>query len=303
MFIDYRSIADMNDAILKNLYKIPKDIDLVVGIPRSGMLPANLIALYINKPYTDLDSFIDGRIYNAGERGNVFKGAQISRVLIIDDSLYSGFALSKAKTKLQNIITSNVYSIFFAAVYVIEKNKHLLDIYFEMTRNIRLFQWNIFHHPLISNAFFDIDGVLCPNPPYDDDGKVYLDYICNAPVLYKPSCKVDTLVSCRLEKYRSFTEEWLNRSGIKYKRLILLDLPDKKSRMRWGKHGEFKGKIYKDSDAILFIESSLHEAKEIVKIAKKSVFCTETMSMMNYEENVVVHKIKHYLIKLIRMFQ
>lgn len=57
MYIEYRSIVDMNNIIVKNLQKLPHDIDLVVGIPRSGMLPANLIALYLNKPFTDIDSF------------------------------------------------------------------------------------------------------------------------------------------------------------------------------------------------------------------------------------------------------
>lgn len=293
MLIDYRSIADMNDAIIRNIYRLPKDIDLVVGIPRSGMLPANLVALYINKPFTDIDSFIDGRIYNAGERGSGFRDSLIRRVLILDDSLYTGSALSKAKTKLNDVISSGKYTIFYGAVYVIEKNKGLLDFYCETTYDYRIFQWNIFQHPyFLPKSLLDIDGVLCPNPPCDDDGEKYLDYICNAPVLFKPTYEVDSLVSCRLEKYRTATEDWLKKNGIKYKKLVLLDMPDKLTRMNWGKHGEYKGKIYKDSPAVLFVESSLHEAKDIVRIAKKPVFCIETMSMMNYRENFVIRVLK-----------
>ncbi len=56
--MNYRSISDLNQVILKRLYIIPRDIDLIVGIPRSGMFPANLLALYLNKPVTDLGSFI-----------------------------------------------------------------------------------------------------------------------------------------------------------------------------------------------------------------------------------------------------
>ena len=36
----YRSISDMNDAIVRNLHRLPRDIDLVVGVPRSGILAA-----------------------------------------------------------------------------------------------------------------------------------------------------------------------------------------------------------------------------------------------------------------------
>lgn len=50
--MNYRSISDLNQIILKRLYIIPRDIDLVVGIPRSGMFPANLLALYLNRPVT-----------------------------------------------------------------------------------------------------------------------------------------------------------------------------------------------------------------------------------------------------------
>ena len=42
----YRNIADLNRVILKRLNILPRDFDLIVGIPRSGMLPANLLALY-----------------------------------------------------------------------------------------------------------------------------------------------------------------------------------------------------------------------------------------------------------------
>jgi len=54
--MNYRNISDLNKIILKKLSIIPRDIDLIVGVPRSGMMPANLLALYLNKPYTDLHS-------------------------------------------------------------------------------------------------------------------------------------------------------------------------------------------------------------------------------------------------------
>ena len=38
--MNYRTISDLNQVILKRLHIIPRDIDLIVGIPRSGMFPA-----------------------------------------------------------------------------------------------------------------------------------------------------------------------------------------------------------------------------------------------------------------------
>ena len=126
---------------------------------------------------------------------------------------------------------------------------------------------------------------MCPNPPIDDDGEQYLEYIRKAPTLYTPTVKVDKLVSCRLEKYREVTEEWLAKHHIQYNELYLLDLPTKEERIAWGKHGIYKGNIYKQSDNVLFIESSLSEAQQIFQIAHRPVFCIENFQMINDESS------------------
>ncbi len=64
--MNYRTIADLSNLIRTNLYKIPHDIDVVVGVPRSGMLPATMIALYLNKRLSDINTFFVGgvRLYH-----------------------------------------------------------------------------------------------------------------------------------------------------------------------------------------------------------------------------------------------
>lgn len=140
--------------------------------------------------------------------------------------------------------------------------------------------------------------MLCPNPPIDDDGTLYIQYITNAPLLYRPTYKIDTIISCRLEKYRAITEKWLKVNGIRYNNLIMLNLPDKKSRIKWNKHGSYKGTYYKKSDAVLFVESSLREAQEILKVSHKSVFCIETFTLMNYVESPYRARIRNLYWKI-----
>lgn len=279
--INYRSFEDLNKAILKSLHKFPHDVDLIVGIPRSGMLPANLLALYLNKPYTDIDSFIDGRIYGCGKRGDTIETTNNKKILIIDDSICSGKAVAKAKDRIAKAKLDNKFQFLYSAIFATTNAKNRINIYCEIVDGTRFFQWNLFHHPpLLSQSFCDIDGVLCPNPPIDDDGEQYIQYIRNAPKLYTPTVEIDTLISCRLEKYRAITEEWLKKNDIKYRHLILLNLPTKEARQKWHKHGEYKGLQYKDSQAILFIESSLWEAKKIQQISKKPVFCIEIFDIL-----------------------
>ena len=66
--MNYRSFADLETCIVKNLHKVPRDIDLIVGVPRSGILVAAMLALYLNLPHTDIEGLIEGRILLPGKR-------------------------------------------------------------------------------------------------------------------------------------------------------------------------------------------------------------------------------------------
>ena len=92
--MNFRSVSDLRDVITNNLNLIPDDVELVVGIPRSGMLPAMLIALALNIQVTDLQGLKEGRVFQSGRTRR--RGAlntpfdDIKHVLIVDDSVNSG---------------------------------------------------------------------------------------------------------------------------------------------------------------------------------------------------------------------
>lgn len=287
----YRNIADLNHILLKRLSILPRDFDLIVGIPRSGMLPANLLALYLNKPYTDLDSFLNGHIYNAGARGKTFDDFNTNKVLIVDDSLGSGAALNKAKARLESVAAK--YALHYCAIYVAPGTEKQVDFYFEVVPLPRFFQWNILNHPSLEKACFDIDGVLCEDPTEEDndDGERYINFILHAPPLFIPGNKIGALVTSRLEKYRPQTEAWLRANNVKYDELIMLDLPDKEARIKAGNHAEHKAKAYAAKPYTLFVESSLSQAMHINVLTKKPVFCTENFEMV-YKAESLVYNIK-----------
>lgn len=131
--MNYKSLADLNDAIITNLHRLPPDIDLVVGIPRSGLLAANLLSLVSNIPLTDLDSFLEGRIYSSGttkRTGYLHQDlASMRRVLILDDSISSGKAMREARKKVAD--AGLQAEIIFAAVYGIEASHPDADFVLE----------------------------------------------------------------------------------------------------------------------------------------------------------------------------
>lgn len=278
--MNYRTISDLNQILLKRLYILPRDFDLIVGIPRSGMLPANLLALYLNRPYTDLDSFLNGHIYNTGERGQFTDIKQFHKILIVDDSIASGAALAKCKTQLEPFIDS--FDIHYAIVYAIPGKEHLVDYVFDRVPLPRYFQWNILNHTILNKACVDIDGVLCVDPTSEqnDDGECYINFILHAQPLFIPKARIGTLVTSRLEKYRKETEVWLANNHINYGKLVMLDLPNKEERMKANCHASHKAKEYKSPSYALFVESSLRQALEINQITGKPVLCTENFEMI-----------------------
>jgi hypothetical protein len=80
--MNYRSIATLNRQIVNWLDQLPSDLDLIVGIPRSGLLVANLLALHQNLPLTDIDGFLAGKIFYNGPRGNVAPRKWVGHFLI-----------------------------------------------------------------------------------------------------------------------------------------------------------------------------------------------------------------------------
>lgn len=287
----YRNIADLNQVILKRLNVLPRDFDLIVGIPRSGMLPANLLALYLNKPYTDIDSFLNGHIYKAGERGQFFDIKSFKKVLVVDDSIASGSALKKSKARLTDL--ENKFDISYCCIYLVPGKEKMVDYYFEAVPFPRYFQWNVFNHTTLEKACFDIDGVLCidPTEEQNDDGPIYTDFCLNAPPLYIPGAKIGTIVTSRLEKYRKETEAWLEKYNIKYNDLVMIDLPNKEARQKANNHASHKAQAYMAKPYVLFIESSWSQAMEINRITKKPVLCTENFEMI-FESQSLAYNFK-----------
>jgi uncharacterized HAD superfamily protein/hypoxanthine phosphoribosyltransferase len=289
--MNYRNITDLNNIILKRLNIIPRDFDLIVGVPRSGMLPANLLSLYLNRPYTDIHSFLNGHIYKAGARSQFFDISEFKKILVVDDSIASGSAMVEVKESLKHL--ESKFDIKYCAVYIIPGKEKMVDYFFEIVPLPRYFQWNILNHTTLEKACFDIDGVLCPDPlpEQNDDGPKYIDFILNAPPLFIPGSKIGTVVTSRLEKYRKETETWLKANNIKYNDLVMLDLPDMAARQRANNHGDHKAKAYMAKPYVLFVESEYHQAVEINRLSKKPVLCTENFEMI-FESESLMYNLK-----------
>ncbi len=276
--INFKTFTDLSGLIRKNMQKLPSDFDLIIGIPRSGIIPAYTIALFLNKNVCSLNEFINNLIPQKGERPIQESSNNKKKILIVDDSINTGSALKKAKEQLKNIDTSK-YDIKYCCVFATNSSKNLVDYYFEIVEQPRIFQWNYLNHTFAKHWCFDMDGVLCVDPTEEqnDDGEKYIDFICNAQPLYIPTYTIHSIVTSRLEKYRPQTEEWLKKHNVKYKNLYMLNLPSAQERRKRNCHADFKADVYKKlKDCTCFIESNRTQAIKITNLSKKPCICVET---------------------------
>ena len=279
----YRSVSDLNSDLAQWLSSFPRDCEVIVGVPRSGLLVATLLALHLNLPLTDLDGLLEGRMISAGKRLRPLEPDflfQPRRVMIIDDTVNSGRQLQAVKSAVR--AKSLDHQIRYAAVYVTPEHAAEVDVHFAIVPKGRIFEWNVFHSRVLGRSCVDIDGILCRDPTSEenDDGERYRSFLADVPPRIVPTQPIGWLVTTRLERYRPATEAWLERHGICYGKLIMLDLPSAAERRRLKPYATFKAAAYRTTGAELFIESSLAQAQGIARIARDYVLCTETNTMI-----------------------
>ena len=100
MGIAYVTYNQLIEDIRRNIWKVPRDIDLILAIPRSGLLPASIIAQYLDKNIMIAQRFAE--VVENGEdlKSNIYHGhridfldkpnKEIKNILVVDDTLYGG---------------------------------------------------------------------------------------------------------------------------------------------------------------------------------------------------------------------
>jgi orotate phosphoribosyltransferase len=277
--MNFRSINDLNTTIVTNLHKIPSDVDLIVGIPRSGLLAANLLALHLHIPLTDISGFREGRIMQGGARikRHQKKFEECKHILVVDDSLNSGKSLLTCREELS--LHFHGRKITFTVVYMNPDAVDLVDIYLELCPNPRVFEWNLMNHPFMKTICVSVDNVLCIGPTQKEleDESNYIHFLKNARPLLRTKKRIGIIVTNRFEKYRSYTEGWLHRNNIAYDRLYMQNNPKPHSKNKLN----HKAKVYRERiHSKLFIESSWEQSHEIAYISGKPVYCVNRRIMV-----------------------
>ncbi len=277
--MNYRSVAQLSAQVWSWSRKLPPDLDLVVGIPRSGLLAAHLVALYRNLPLTDIDGLLGGWTPTGSGAAPVAEnGAHPAKlkVLVVDDSVRSGEAMRKAR---ETITAARLpHEIYYGAVYVRPDSTHFVDFFCEALPVPRVFEWNMLHKEQTSCFCIELDGVLCEAPPLPLQGDEMREreLLESLPPLHLPTRKVGWVVAGRPEEYRSLTEEWLARHGVEYGELIMVAGAER----RGAPPVERRAEIYQRTAAKLYLAASLHQAAQLAALADRPVLAMDTRQMI-----------------------
>lgn len=267
--MNFRSIKDLRDDIKNHLLiKLPRDIGMVYGVPRSGLLPASIIATALG-----VDLGMVGGPPLSGVRKDIFVRKPGNKVLLVDDSIYGGGAMRKAL----NIFGKECLT---CAIYAHPKSKHMVNYYAIELPGPRFFEWNFTGIKATEDYFFDLDGVICEDPKvYDDDGPKYQAEIKRVRPLYLPQTKVKAICTNRIERWRPETEAWLKEYDVVYEKLIMQPFSTAVERRKKSNPGEYKASHFGPSSSTVFVESHDSQAKVIASRSKKPVLSVESMKL------------------------
>ena len=176
----FRSLTDLADIVRANLHKLPNDISLVVGIPRSGMVPAGMIALLMDRHLLDFESFLRGESPSKGTTRSISElpgPGDPRRVLIVEDSISSGRSIEAARKRVAEIYPH--ITPIYLAVIAAPHSSHLVDLAFDICPLPRAFEWNLLNSWVCEEGAFDLDGVFCVDPTdtQNDDGPNYVKFL------------------------------------------------------------------------------------------------------------------------------
>jgi len=269
---------------LEWIKSFPKQYDLIVGVPRSGMLIASIIALKLGKGLTTPELLQRNEFWHSSFINEKLSFDEIKRVLVVDDSVDTGRTTANAMSRIQSM--SGDIQITTASLVVRDEAISYVDLYHKIIAPPRVFEWNILHRKIASYwghgvLAIDLDGVLCEDCPQgvDNDEKLYLDWIRNAKPYLIPAFEVDAIVTNRLEMYRQETEQWLKENNVKYKTLRMWNVPKKSDRN--GNFASYKIDELSRLKPDMFWESNWSQSQEIWAETKIPTLCIKEMTLLS----------------------
>ncbi len=276
--LEYFTLANLTEDVKRLASQLPVDTSLIVGVARSGLSAASLVAMMLHRPLAIVrqssNDLIDG---GNGWRltGNTTAAGP---VVVIDDTVLTGNSFKH----VMPIVRQRYPNAIAAAVYVNPTARLKPDVWVRDLPWPHLLEWNLWNSIISPHCAMDFDGILCHEcpPGDDDDGPRYMSFLEHVQPLYLTRrVAIPMVVTARIERYRPLTQAWLARHGVSVAELVMAPWDSKAERNRhdvaaW--KAEHYRRFLARRHALrppLFIESCPHQAVRIAQLAGGFVLC------------------------------
>lgn len=185
---------------------LPETYDLVIGVPRSGMFVASIIATKLGRPLTTPDLFRENRWWSSRLLESP-DPSDVRSILLVDDSVDRGSSLEAAKA----IVAERPGPLRITTAAVIAHRPEasgLVDLHYRIVPHPTIFEWNLMHAKVMTCLSASLEGVL------DRPTRV-------------PAYSVDKVLAAADESAREQTEALLSERGVVYDELIMMAGRDK----------------------------------------------------------------------------
>ena len=233
---------------------LPPEVDAICGIPRSGMIPASVIAAHLHLPLYTLKK---GNVPSVGHGRRIIPAEPVN-VAFGDDTTMNGYTLNKLEG----------FKGLKCSVFTNPHSKRKPDLWVKELEPPHLLEWNLFNSGFVKTTAFDFDGVICHDQP------VRSWKAEAARPRYLPRKSLVTIITARLETDRAATLDWCKRYGVNVKSLIMFRGTEAE-RLQPQAVTKYKAEALAASGNDWFIESSSQQAAEIAELTGAWVICTE----------------------------
>ena len=262
---------------------VPPDCVGIVGITRSGLIPASILATHLQLPLYELSLFdkIVFRRLSGGIR-IVDTNLKNGPLFVVDDTVFDGHSMLLAKEYMKD------KQAILSAVYVRPDKTDLVDYYVRDVSAPHFMEWNLYNSQYVcgfpniprysGGIAFDFDGILCHDPiSPNTDRSPNLDWLINAkPTSFIPRLnKIPLIITLRLERWREESEKWLNKYKISWDKLEMakFETVEERDVKLPNIIIEHKAEIFTKSNCFMMIESDPRQAQLIHSYSKKPVLC------------------------------
>lgn len=258
-WVSYRQLCTDAADFANKLAEDPlhKDLVAVIGAPRSGCMPASMLALHRHWYYAGVEFFAQtGKFYEPGDRLKSFCDMpKQGKVLLLDDSAGRCNSINAACRKIADGGKCGDFQIVRGAMYASQHavKGEMLDVYFRQLNMPRVFEWNLFGHLSVRKWAFSFDVLRTGDRV--------------------PSRKVAAIVCDVPETLRKRMAGILEKVGVQYGDLAMP--PAEAGGWEMDERAKWKGEWYRKSKCELFVEMDLATAMTVAEVSRKPVVCLE----------------------------